>query len=243
MNNYRYIRQAIRKMKKIRPRFLDGELDEQALPSYLDGNVMSRLVFISRLLIAMSMVDICGQKQQCTDFGCGSGILLPWLAERFENVNGIDLDLRFAQFFCPETENIRLAESLASADIAPQSQNLILALDVLEHMDDPSETIRILASLLHSEGIMIISGPTENWLYRLGRRIVGFDGHYHRTNIYAIGESASNVLRMYRKARILPIFTLFEILCLEHDYPAGRIFGIHPQKSAKLITHPKIKAG
>jgi 2-polyprenyl-3-methyl-5-hydroxy-6-metoxy-1,4-benzoquinol methylase len=216
MNNYFYIRQAICKMKEIRPGFLDGELDEQAVPSYLDGNSLSRLVFVSRLLIAMSIANSSIKKQQCLDFGCGSGILLPWLAERFDRVYGVDLDLRFARLFCSANDKIRLAESLSSAGIVAHSQDLILVLDVLEHMRDPSETIFELASLLSPDGVMIISGPTENWLYRLGRRIVGFEGHYHHTNIYAIGQSASDVLRVYRKVRILPIFTLFEILCLQH---------------------------
>lgn len=213
MTNYAYIKSALQRMKDIRDDFLDGELDEQAIPAYLDGNVLSRQIFISRLIIAMHMVNGTKQKRQCLDFGCGSGILLPWLTERFDHVHGVDLDLRFARLFCGENAKLTLSTA-PTADMAPKSLDLILALDVLEHMHEPAETICELAELLRPEGLMIISGPTENWIYRMGRRIVGFDGHYHHTNIYDIGDAAGRLLHLKRKVRVLPLLPLFEILCL-----------------------------
>jgi hypothetical protein len=35
-------------------------------------------------------------------------------------------------------------------------------------------------------GQLLVSGPTENFLYRIGRTIAGFTGEQHVTNIYAI---------------------------------------------------------
>ena len=35
-------------------------------------------------------------------------------------------------------------------------------------------------------GQLLVSGPTENFLYRIGRTIAGFSGEQHVTNIYAI---------------------------------------------------------
>ena len=75
-------------------------------------------------------------------------------------------------------------------DVASSSIGTIFALDVLEHVPDPGTTLENLGRLLVDDGLLVISGPTENWLYRLGRRISGFSGHYHHRTIYEIEEVA-----------------------------------------------------
>jgi 2-polyprenyl-3-methyl-5-hydroxy-6-metoxy-1,4-benzoquinol methylase len=62
----------------------------------------------------------------------------------------------------------------------------VFALDSLEHNDDAPRILDELVASLRIGGHLIVSGPTENRLYRLGRRIAGFQGHYHRANIYQL---------------------------------------------------------
>jgi hypothetical protein len=40
--------------------------------------------------------------------------------------------------------------------------------------------------MLKPGGRLLVSLPTENALYRLGRRIAGFSGHYHHANAASI---------------------------------------------------------
>ncbi len=59
--------------------------------------------------------------------------------------------------------------------------------------------------------MLILSGPTENRLYRLGRAIAGFDSHYHKTTIYEIEKAAANFLARKDVAAIMPGAPLFRL--------------------------------
>ena len=85
------------------------------------------------------------------------------------------------------------------------------ALDALEHNPDfPQLLLRLAAKLSHG-GILILSGPTENHLYRLGRRIAGFDAHYHATNIYAIETATQAILARAEVCNLPWIAPLFRL--------------------------------
>ena len=62
----------------------------------------------------------------------------------------------------------------------------IVAAEVLEHIEPLDDTLRLFESLLRPTGRLVVSLPTENRLYRLGRRLAGFHGHYYESNAASI---------------------------------------------------------
>jgi len=62
---------------------------------------------------------------------------------------------------------------------------------VLEHVRDLQGTLAALLRLLKACGQMIISGPTENAVYRLGRKLAGpeFSGDYHERRVERIRQA------------------------------------------------------
>ena len=69
----------------------------------------------------------------------------------------------------------------------------IFALDCLEHIDKLEFELNQIKRVLKNNGSLIISGPTENILYKLGRFImkgtwneVYEDGEKHSWNIFQI---------------------------------------------------------
>jgi len=52
--------------------------------------------------------------------------------------------------------------------------NVITSFDVLEHIPDLEPVLDTFKKILDPEGQIIISGPTENFLYKLARRITRF---------------------------------------------------------------------
>ncbi len=205
-------------MKTVAAGRVAHSLDEQAVPAYLSGNVLSRWVFWSRLHCVMEAVGPSGGK--CLDFGCGTGILLPFLTHRFREVFGVDTYPEFARAFivaCADgrlqgTGTVTIFSSLDELHPAPGSLDLILALDVLEHLDDPADTLAAMAPLLKRDGALIVSGPTENLLYRLGRRLVGFQNRFHHHTIYDIERAMKAHFRVQRLKTLPPIVPLFHIL-------------------------------
>jgi predicted SAM-dependent methyltransferase len=62
----------------------------------------------------------------------------------------------------------------------------IIAASVLEHINDRQMVLSLMASKLTPTGRIVISCPTENLLYRLGRKIVGFSGDYHLAKAFDV---------------------------------------------------------
>jgi radical SAM superfamily enzyme YgiQ (UPF0313 family)/SAM-dependent methyltransferase len=207
-------------LRDLAGRYPPGALDEQAVPAYVGGWGASRWLFWRRLELVGRR--IAGEEgRTALDFGCGTGVMLPFLAARFDRVWGIDPDLTAAHDFSAVWEHrfpgsltpVRLSTAPPS-DLAPGSVDLILALDSLEHVDDLDRTLMALEPLLTPAGRMIVCGPTENLLYRLGRRLVGFSGHYHRRTMYDILRTAGNRFHVRALDRLpwpWPLFLILEL--------------------------------
>jgi SAM-dependent methyltransferase len=69
--------------------------------------------------------------------------------------------------------------------------DLIVALDVLEHVKDLESVLASLLRLLASGGRLVVSGPTENIFYRIGRRLSGpeYTEPYERTHRQSSGSA------------------------------------------------------
>lgn len=166
--------------------------DEQAVPSYLRGSALSRVVFWGKLrhIVRAAAVE---PGETLLDFGCGTGILLPTWAGRGARVIATDLHLELArdlvQQVVPGAVEFRPSDAWAAA-IPPRSLDVVVAANVLEHVADRPALYATFRSKLKPGGRLVISGPTENALYRLGRRLIGFRGDYHVTTIHELLEEA-----------------------------------------------------
>jgi SAM-dependent methyltransferase len=194
-------------------------LDEQAGPAYLEGMALSRWVFWRRLATVAGLLPAAGTGT-CVDFGCGLGLLLPLLKRRFASVYGVDIMPELAQEFLhgwaaaygDSCDDIAICRNLQAAGLADGSVDLILALDVLEHVDDLENVAGTMRRLLKPNGLLLVCGPTENWIYKLGRRLVGFSGEYHRRNIFDIRQVLEDGFRVRTVKRLFYPFTLFTFL-------------------------------
>jgi 2-polyprenyl-3-methyl-5-hydroxy-6-metoxy-1,4-benzoquinol methylase len=92
-----------------------------------------------------------------------------------------------------------------------QAYDWIFAIDSLEHNENFGELLTAISQKLAPGGVLVLSGPTESGLYRLGRRIAGFAGGYHKTNIYDIEQQARRILRQVDRATIFPGLCLFSL--------------------------------
>ena len=68
--------------------------------------------------------------------------------------------------------------------ITDASLDLIIAQESMEHLDDPQAYVMLFRRKLKPDGRLIMSAPTENMVYRLGRLVAGFGGKggYHHAN-------------------------------------------------------------
>jgi 2-polyprenyl-3-methyl-5-hydroxy-6-metoxy-1,4-benzoquinol methylase len=125
------------------------------------------------------------------DFGCGAGVLFEAEAERASMVFGVDLVLDAARLWSERRalRNVVLVSPDEIADrVVPRSIDVVVAAEVLEHVDDLDAVLWIFRSVLAPGGVLLVSLPTENRAYRFGRRLAGFSGHYHHTDAARIDE-------------------------------------------------------
>ncbi|MDZ7615460.1 MAG: class I SAM-dependent methyltransferase [Patescibacteria group bacterium] len=157
-----------------------AEVDDMGLRSYLDGNWCSRKAAWGKVRVVLALAN-CQPDDVVLDFGCGTGILLALLRGIPKKMYACDINTQAAQRMVKELAipNIHFLSPDELAQLPRREVTTIVAANVLEHVPDVTRLAHEFFSLLACDGTLVVSGPTENLLYRLGRWIVGFSGDYH----------------------------------------------------------------
>lgn len=195
-----------------------GRLDEAAFPAYSHRNPIINWLFWQRLRKVMEHIQHPTLYERVLDFGCGSGVMLPYLSQISSQVTAMDVDLlplERAQKHIPVAANVEVKDAAKNniSDLSANSFDLIIALDVLEHVKVLSRTLNELLALLKQGGQLIVSGPTENILYRIGRKVAGpeYSGAYHERGIAEIKNELSRLAQIEHIATLYWPVPLFEI--------------------------------
>jgi 2-polyprenyl-3-methyl-5-hydroxy-6-metoxy-1,4-benzoquinol methylase len=195
-----------------------GRLDDIGFPAYSHANPLIHWLFWKRLHTVMDYVEREAPFGRTLDFGCGSGVMLPFLAEMSKEVVATDIDLlplEHMKRHIPLPSNVREWDASGSAfSGAPAASfDLIIALDVLEHVKDLSATLAQLLGWLKPGSQLVVSGPTENALYRFGRKLAGpeYSGEYHERGVAEIRDTLARQRRVKRLATLYWPVPLFEI--------------------------------
>ncbi len=195
-----------------------GRLDEAAFPAYSHRNPLINWLFWQRLRKVMEHIQRPTPYERVLDFGCGSGVMLPYLSQISSQVTAMDVDLlplERVQAYIPLASNVEVKDASKNgiADLPVNSFDLIIALDVLEHVKDLSRTVNELLTLLKHEGQLIVSGPTENILYRIGRKVAGpeYSGAYHERGIAEIKSELVHLTKTEHISTLYWPIPLFEV--------------------------------
>lgn len=160
-------------------------INEMAIPSYYHWNPLIRWLFKRRLICILQMATN-GPHRMALDFGCGTGLFGLNLARHCEQVFLHDLECSVVEQVVRHfsLRNVRVVAGAAWPDSIPAGViDVIVAADVLEHVNDLSAVVDDFDSLLAPHGRAIVSGPTEHAFYRLGRLLAGFRNEYHVRNV------------------------------------------------------------
>ena len=192
-------------------------VDELALPSYTHSNPLMRHLFWERLAVALEWLDrLTPAPSILLDFGCGIGLLFPALERRGIRILGCDIHphATAAGVDSFDVSNVQILDAREGFEsLADESVDAILALDVLEHVDNVSSLVAEFRRLLGPQGRLLCSLPTENVLYRMGRRLAGFSGAYHVHDPQDAVKKLRACLEVRRIGRLYsfaPLFDFFE---------------------------------
>jgi 2-polyprenyl-3-methyl-5-hydroxy-6-metoxy-1,4-benzoquinol methylase len=193
-------------------------LSESAFPAYSNENYLIDRLFWGRIYYTYKYILANYEKSKILDFGCGSGILSYLLGNENFDVLAYDINIEPLNLIMQQIKfsgNISVSD-IPFDEIAKTGKNrfdCIVALDVLEHIDDLTPYIEKFKILLKENGSVIFSGPTENLLYKIGRKIAGNDysGDYHVSNIKTISELFRNYGEVKKIKTLYTFIPLFEI--------------------------------
>ena len=206
IDDLKYIYARRKDLRKVQSK-LYSDLSESCIPSYCHLNLMASLVSWTRLFKARNLFQKYSTGSIVLDFGAGSGELgrlLPTCDQYAFLEENVEL-AKFIKSTIPSSHR----EYIFS--LKKEKYDAIFCLDSLEHNSNFSEIIDQLLTSLKPNGILIVSGPTENLLYKLGRRIAGFTGDYHQTNIFTIENYLRTRLNSIRRFYVpfrLPLFSI-----------------------------------
>ena len=199
-----------------------GRLDEIGFPAYSHANPLIKWLFWKRLHTVMDYIELRAPYERALDFGCGSGVMLPFLSDMCDQVVAADVDLVPLERMkgrIPLASNVQEWDT-SGKDLSQESASafdLIIALDVLEHVKDLPGTLAQLLRLLKKGGQLVISGPTENALYRFGRKLAGpeYSGDYHERGVAEIRCALKEQTKLRQIATLywpVPLFEVFAAL-------------------------------
>lgn len=134
------------------------------------------------------------------DIGCGNGSLLKSLEHAFPGSHATGVD-GYLEALINARRRTKTA-TLVLQDLAKETwqqfsrtYNVVTLLDVLEHLDDPTDVLRHVRGLLKQHGIVIVSVPAHMWLWSERDVFLGHRKRYTRATLQQLLEESGFTVR------------------------------------------------
>ncbi|MBW8889347.1 MAG: class I SAM-dependent methyltransferase [Fibrobacteres bacterium] len=152
-----------------------GRSDYHQGKEIVEGQINHTLLSLARreLYLGLNGINIAATRNAtCLDFGCGTGGALNFLAERGNEVWGVELDRREVEFG-RKHYRINFVHNVKEIPEATRF-DFIFTHHCLEHMYDPNDFFAYASRALKPGGLLMISLPT--WRYSDTMKFInGFD--------------------------------------------------------------------
>jgi len=143
------------------------------------------------------------------DVGCGTGANLRTLASAGLHVVGLDRSIYALRATKGKGGFPLLAADVSHLPIKTRSVGLVIAMDILEHLEDDAEAILESYRVLNKEGILILTVPAFEFLWGIQDNVTGHQKRYSKKEITNKLEKAGFKII---KASYFNFFLFFPIL-------------------------------
>ncbi len=135
----------------------------------VERNIFQRLYHVSRLHTVSAMIAESRKKEgNVLDVGCASGWLLSEIANRYPKFRftGVDAYKKAINYGRNHYSNIQFLWGDAHRLPFPKNTfDLVLCVNVLEHVVDPEKIMGEIYKVLKTNGVVIIGMDSENFLF------------------------------------------------------------------------------
>lgn len=185
---------------------------------------LARDIFWQRLEYAFLLIEEYAKKDmQVLDFGGGSGVFSKSLSQYFNKLTIIDLDTSDAEkikkYF--NIKNVNILNENINNYTSHDKFDLIIATDVLEHFKELNEPLNFFSKYLKNNGMLLVTLPTENYLYEFGRLLINKKkpiDHYHKSAevLDYLSRNGFKKIKNFYVPKYLIQIPLFEVVILQY---------------------------
>lgn len=150
---------------------------KEIVPYYYSKNPFLKWIFTRRLEIAINLAKPkleSGENIRVVDLGFGQGLLFEFLEKYPSNVEIFGVDIEESAEKIKERftrTHIQIAD-LRKTGYTDEFFDVVFCLDTLEHFKSLREPIEEIKRILKPNGMLIISIPTETFIYKMARFLV-----------------------------------------------------------------------
>jgi SAM-dependent methyltransferase len=151
----------------------------------------------ARLVVAILERHGISAPARVLDAGCGWGVTLEALENRGFQVSGLDVSRQaLEQLDRPDRRLIEadLAQPISAAAVVQSAYDAVLALDVIEHLDDDGAALANLGRLVRPGGLVIVSVPALPDLFSEFDQVQGHRRRYEPDRFIRAFEGTALVL-------------------------------------------------
>lgn len=143
------------------------------------------------------------------DLGCGTGNLLAALSEFGEAV-GMEVHPELIAAARAAGRDVRTGRLPDDLGVAPGWADVVLLLDVIEHLDDDVVALVAARRAVAPGGLLVVTVPAYQWLWSGHDEVLGHRRRYTAARLRAVVERAGfSVLRLsYFNTLLFPILAL-----------------------------------
>ena len=143
------------------------------------------------------------QGKRVLDAGCGTGYGSAELAQAAAEVTGVDISadaIEYARASYPLSALRFLESSCIAMPLPPESFDVVVAFEVIEHLADYRQFLNECARVLTREGLLIVSSPNKR--YYTETRAASGPNPFHEHEFEA-GEFVGELERVFTNVRLL----------------------------------------
>jgi 2-polyprenyl-3-methyl-5-hydroxy-6-metoxy-1,4-benzoquinol methylase len=185
-------------------------------------------------------------KLKLLDMGCGDGNMINYLKNkgilkvvgcdiRIDSTTTSDLDIQFLQL------------DIRKKIIKKQQFDVILLLDVVEHVKDDTSLINLAKSLLKKNGILILTVPAPEYLYSDFDKFAGHYRRYNKKSLIKLMEGSKLKIKRisYFNSFILPFLlmrtTYYRLVKVQQEQVDEQNLNLHPLLNVALWDISRIE--
>lgn len=149
------------------------------------------------------------------DYGCGSGFIVGQLQTRGYDACGTDISREAIEYGTSQgIKNLHSTNGI-EVDFPDESFDLILAMDVVEHIKDDNLVIKELERLLKPNGHLIITVPAYQWMWGVQDEVSHHFRRYTMRSVIKLVKDHSSLLvlkKTYFNTFLFPAVALVRLV-------------------------------